>query len=43
SVSELKKMISSAGLELIGIFDNLSFKSPSKKSERIFFAVKKGG
>ena len=42
SVSELKQMISSAGLELTDIFHHLSFKTPLKNSERIFFVVKKG-
>ncbi len=41
AVSEMKTMIKDSGLELVGVFSNLKFVSPSKKDERIFFVVRK--
>lgn len=39
---ELKTILEKTGLKLIGIYDELEFSKPSKKSERVFFVSKKG-
>lgn len=41
SVEELEQLLKKAGLEIIGIYNNLSFDKPSKNSERLFFICKK--
>ncbi len=41
SVKEIKDVIASSGMELLEIYDDLSLKAPSPKSERIFFVCKK--
>lgn len=40
-VPELKDMIMASRLELLGIYDDKSFKVPSKKSQRTFFVCRK--
>jgi len=41
SVNELKILIEDSNMEVISIYDGLSFLEPHKKSERIFFVCKK--
>jgi len=38
---ELSEIIKHSGLELLEVYDGLSFRSPSKNSERLFFICKK--
>ncbi|MBQ3109985.1 MAG: class I SAM-dependent methyltransferase [Clostridia bacterium] len=40
SVEEIKDLLTKAGLEVVGVYDNLSFNAPGEKSERIFFVAK---
>jgi len=35
-------MLSKAGLETVGLFDDLSFEGPNDKTERIIVVAKKG-
>jgi len=42
SIDELKEIISASGLKLKGIYNCLTFRPPSEKSERIFFVCRKG-
>ena len=42
SVEELIKIAKDSGFEILGIYDNLSFKKYNEKSEKIFFVLKKG-
>ena len=43
SVEEITMLLEKAGMEVAGIYDNLSFDAPTDKSERIFFvAIEKG-
>lgn len=42
-VEELRELIESAGMEIVGIYDNLSFEAPDEKSERIFFVARENG
>ena len=39
SIEKIKNYVESAGLEIAGIYDELSFDYPNEKSERIFFVV----
>lgn len=39
--TEIKKAIEEAGLELVGYYGDLTFKSPSPKEERIFYIARK--
>jgi ubiquinone/menaquinone biosynthesis C-methylase UbiE len=41
SVGEIKGMADQSGLELLGLYNEMSFSSPGKSSERIFFVYKK--
>ena len=41
SGSELKEMIKKAGLELEGVYHDMSFNSPEKESQRIFYVCRK--
>jgi len=41
SVEEISRLINDNGLELIVVYDNLSFNKPLKKSERLFFVCRK--
>ena len=43
SVEEITNLLEKAGLEVVGVFDNLSFESPKDKSERIFFVAREKG
>lgn len=38
-IEEIKNIIEKCGLELLGLYDNLSFDAPNEESERIFFVV----
>lgn len=40
SVDEIKKLLTKAGLEVVGVYDNLTFNPPNEKSERIFFVAR---
>ena len=42
SIDEIKEFIKGSGLELLGVFNNLSFKPSFKNSERLFFVCRKG-
>lgn len=39
SVSKIKGLAEKCGFEVKGVFDNLTFNEPNKKSERIFFVL----
>ncbi|MDP4181303.1 MAG: class I SAM-dependent methyltransferase [Bacillota bacterium] len=41
SVEELKNEITNSRMKITDVFDHLSFKSPTQKSERIFFVCRK--
>jgi len=41
SVKEIKSVISNSGMDLLGVYDGLSFRKPAQKSERIFFVCRK--
>lgn len=43
SISEITEMLEKAGMEVVGVYDNLSFNPPHDKSERIFFAAREKG
>lgn len=40
SIEEIKALLEEAGLEVVAVYDNLSFNSPNDKSERIFFVAR---
>ncbi|MGM9551551.1 MAG: class I SAM-dependent DNA methyltransferase [Clostridia bacterium] len=40
SVEEITNLIKESGMEVVGVYDNLSFNPPTDKSERIFFVAK---
>ncbi len=40
SIDEIKTLLEKAGMEVVGVYDNLSFNAPVDKSERIFFVAK---
>lgn len=39
SIEEITALLEKAGLEVVGVYDNLSFNAPNEKSERIFFVA----
>ncbi len=41
STDEIEKIIKNCNLELLGVYDNLSFNSPREDSERLFFIVRR--
>jgi SAM-dependent methyltransferase len=41
SVLEIKRMVIKFGFKIEGIYDNLSFNPPNRKSERIFFVIRR--
>lgn len=41
STDEIEKIIKNCNLELLGVYDNLSFNPPRENSERLFFVVKR--
>lgn len=43
SISEITALLIAAGMEVVGVFDNLSFDAPDEKSERIFFVAREKG
>lgn len=43
SIEEITSLIEKAGMEVVGVYDNLTFNAPSEKSERIFFVAKEKG
>lgn len=43
TVDEITKLLTKAGLEVVGVYDNLSFNPPNEKSERIFFVAREKG
>jgi SAM-dependent methyltransferase len=43
SIEEIKGLLEKAGMEVVGVFDNLSFNAPVDKSERIFFVAREKG
>ena len=43
SIDEITKLLEEAGMEVVGVFDNLSFNAPNDKSERIFFVAREKG
>jgi len=43
SIDELREVINASGLKLKGIYNSLTFSSPTEKSERVFFVCRKGG
>lgn len=40
-IDEIKEMMKFSGLELLGVFDELSFDKPKKNSERVFFVARR--
>ena len=40
SVDEITELLTKAGLEVVAVYDNLSFNAPNEKSERIFFVAR---
>lgn len=40
-ISEIKNMLNKTGFETVAIFDDMSFKKPHKKSERIYFVARR--
>lgn len=40
---EIEELLKKAGMEVVGVFDNLSFEAPNEKSERIFFVARENG
>ena len=43
SVEEITNLLEKAGMEVVGVYDNLSFNPPNEKSERIFFVAREKG
>ena len=43
SVEEITMLLEKAGMEVVGVYDNLSFDAPKDKSERIFFVAREKG
>ena len=43
SVDEITTLLTTAGLEVVGVYDNLTFNPPNEKSERIFFVAREKG
>ncbi len=43
SVEEITNLLTKSGLEVVGIYDNLTFNPPGEKSERIFFVAREKG
>ena len=41
SIENLTKWLQKAGLEVVGIFDEMTFSEPAETSERVFFVAKK--
>ena len=41
SVEDVKKTVEECNLELLGVYDNLSFNPPTDQSERLFFVVRR--
>ena len=41
SVEDIKKTVEECNLELLGVYDNLSFNPPTDQSERLFFVVRR--
>jgi len=41
SIEELKSLASECGMEVISIYDSLTFNKPNEQSERIFFVLRK--
>ena len=41
STDEIEKIIKNCNLELLGVYDNLSFNPPREDSERLFFVIKR--
>ena len=40
-INEIKEMLKYANLEILGVFDDLSFDKPKKNSERVFFVARR--
>ncbi len=43
SIDEIKSVIDAAGMRLLNVYDEMSFKKPTAKSERVFFVVQEQG
>ena len=43
SIEKIKELIKKSGLELLGIYDELTFNKPKKDSQRVFFVVRENG
>ena len=43
SIDEIKSVIESAGMKLLNVYDAMTFKKPTAKSERVFFVVQEQG
>lgn len=43
TVEEIKGLLAEAGMEVLGVYDNLTFNPPHDKSERIFFVAREQG
>lgn len=43
SIEEIKALIEGAGMRLLNIYNDLSFKAPTAKSERVFFVAQEQG
>ena len=43
SIEEIKSIIESAGMRLLNVYNELSFKKPTAKSERVFFVAQEQG
>ena len=43
SIEEIKDAIEKSGMKLLSVYDSLSFKKPTKDSQRVFFVAKEQG
>jgi SAM-dependent methyltransferase len=43
SIDEIKAVIEGAGMKLLNVYDAMTFKKPTAKSERVFFVVQEQG
>ncbi len=43
SIDEIKSVIEAAGMRLLSVYDGLTFKKPTSKSERVFFVAQEQG
>ncbi len=43
SIEEIRSVIENAGMKLLNVYDEMSFKKPASKSERVFFVAQEQG